>query len=117
SACAYTIEWGEKKIQDGKFLNENTNNFAEWMGLVAGLERAVECLEPLNTEIFIFSDSELVVRQVTGVYKVKNPILSSLRMNAMNLLSKFKSFEITHVKREYNKECDEKVNEILDSCK
>jgi len=115
SACAYKIDYEEKVKIKGKHLGIETNNFAEWMGLVSGLEDIVSSEDTKNINLEIIADSELVVRQVLGIYKVKSPKLAPLHMRAMNLLSKFKSYKIRHETRKHNKECDFKVNEILDS--
>jgi len=115
SACAYQIESSEKNIIDGKKLGIGTNNYAEWMALVCGLKRFISEEDTKRIDLEIISDSELVVRQVLGIYKVRNQNISILHKKAMNLLSDFKSYEIKHKTREHNKVCDKKVNEILDS--
>lgn len=117
SACAYLIEFAGERVLKGDYLGKATNNYAEWMGLVKGLEEAVKLLPSGDSHLEIYADSELVVKQVTGEYKMKSASLSPLRMSAMNMLSMFKSFKIEHVRREKNKECDAKVNEILDNSK
>ncbi|MGE3062124.1 MAG: ribonuclease HI family protein [bacterium] len=117
SACAYLIECDGKILIDGDSLGNATNNYAEWMGLVNGLKTLMRRVDPDKTDLEIFADSELVVKQITGEYKTKNANLAPLRMMAMRILSDFKSYKISHVKREFNKECDTKVNEILNHLK
>ena len=88
-----------------------TNNFAEYSGLLAALEYAVgeNC-----SSLKIFSDSELLVRQMQGRYKVSSPTLKELFDRARKLVSKVRHFSIEHVLRERNKEADRLVNKVLD---
>jgi probable phosphoglycerate mutase len=95
----------------GVFIGVATNNVAEWRGLIAGLSAALNAgIEELSIRL----DSELVVRQVTGVYRVKHPDLIPLYKTARGLLAKFKSTDIAHVPRAKNKEADAVVNRTLD---
>jgi len=97
-------------VQYGKYLGEATNNQAEYQALISGLET----LKEMGTEeVDIFMDSELIVKQVKGEYKVKDQILASLYLKVYNLLTHFK-YSITHVRREGNKLADAMVNEALD---
>jgi ribonuclease HI len=84
-----------------------TNNVAEYKALIAALEKA---LKLGVTEVEIRSDSELMVRQITGRYKVKAPQIAPLYMQAGRLLTKFTSVKINHVPRELNAEADELAN-------
>jgi ribonuclease HI len=96
----------------GKYLGVATNNVAEWSALVSGLERARE----LGVEdLAIRMDSELVVRQVTGVYRVKHADLIPLHAKAKSLLRNFKSVDIRHVPRKQNAAADAVVNQCLDA--
>jgi len=96
----------------GVFLGQTTNNVAEYSGLVTGLIQA-EKLKAEEAEFF--SDSELLVRQMNGQYKVRNPGLIPLHRKAQKLASKFRKFSITHISREQNEQADRLVNEALES--
>jgi ribonuclease HI len=96
------------------FLGTATNNVAEYTGLVLGLEKAHE-LGIRHVEVFM--DSELVVRQMMGQYRVKNEGLIPLFTKARKLASTFASFEIGHVRREYNREADLLANQAMDKAK
>ena len=95
----------------GEFLGRATNNVAEWHGLLAGLAAA---LELGADELAVRMDSELVVRQLTGVYRVKHPDLKPLFARATSLLRRFRTVEIKHVPRKENAAADAVVNRILD---
>ncbi len=95
----------------GKFLGRQTNNYAEYMGLILGLESA---LKLGADEIEIRADSELMVRQLLKVYKVKNTGLKPLFMRAQELLTRFRAVHIAHVPREKNREADEMSNRAID---
>ena len=97
--------------QIGTYLNDNTNNYAEYYGLITGLEKSIE-LGFKNVEVFM--DSLLVVKQMTGEYKVKHPNLKPLFLKAISLTRQLDSFKIFHVRREFNKEADAVVNKVLD---
>src|SRR5450759_2006627 len=89
-----------------------TNNVAEYQALLAGLELALDRgVERLD----VFLDSELVVRQVNGQYKVKDAGLKPLHAQACQLLSRFHEIEVKHVRREQNAEADRLVNEAIDA--
>lgn len=96
----------------GKFYNHCTNNFAEYMGVVIGLNAAKE----LGVrELDFYMDSQLVVRQMTGEYRVKNLDLRKIYLEIQELLSEFARVSFHHVMREKNKEADRVVNEIIDA--
>jgi ribonuclease HI len=104
-------EKGETVDRFGQLLGDQTNNYAEYMGVVLALERAVE----LEADELDFNlDSELIVKQLNREYKVKNPDLAQLFLKIHNLSSNFKKVTYKHVYREQNKEADKVVNEILD---
>jgi len=95
----------------GEYLGEQTNNFAEYSALIAGLAKA----EKLGAkEVQCFLDSELVVKQMQRIYKVKEPTLQKKFIEAYNLTTKFNKVTFKHIAREYNKEADKIVNEVLD---
>jgi ribonuclease HI len=110
------IENGEVKILalEGKYVGNTTNNQAEWQGLVFALENIVQNYNPAEINLIAYLDSELVVKQVRGEYKVKKEELKPWSVKVKQFLSKFKSFKVLHVYREHNKEADGVVNEILD---
>lgn len=94
-----------------KFLGRATNNVAEYQGLLAALSYA---LEHHYSRVKVVSDSELMVRQLTGQYKVKNPDLKILHERAKYLISQLGSFTVKHALREHNREADRLVNQALD---
>jgi len=102
---------GEILAELSEYLGLQTNNYAEYSGLLAALEYAVREQYP---SLKIFSDSELLVRQMQGRYKVSNPALQQLFTRAQSLVRKLQSFNIEHVLRERNKEADRLVNKTLD---
>jgi ribonuclease HI len=93
------------------FLGEQTNNFAEYSALLIALEYA---LKEGFRELAVYSDSELLVRQILGRYRVKNPALRGLHDKATDLIRRFKRFGIQHVRREENWKADALVNKALD---
>lgn len=103
----------------GLYLGVATNNEAEYKGLIKGLQVALEVLGETVGEsqknIKVFMDSELIVKQILGQYKVKNANLQILHREAVQLKNKFDYFHIEHVKRALNKDADRIVNEVLDS--
>jgi ribonuclease HI len=98
----------------GEYLGIATNNVAEWTALIIGLETAaalgVSALE-------VRMDSELVVKQVNGIYKVKHPALIPLHAKARTLVRKFAMIHIAHVRRNQNAAADAVVNAVLDARK
>ena len=94
------------------FIGPATNNVAEYQALLAGLEMA---LDRRVERLDVFLDSELVVRQVTGEYRVKDAGLKPLHEQACLLLSRFHEVEVKHVRREQNAEADRLVNEAIDA--
>ncbi|HEV3156769.1 MAG TPA: ribonuclease HI family protein [Candidatus Baltobacteraceae bacterium] len=110
-AAVLFAEDGTLIREAGGYLGIATNNVAEWQGLIAGLEAALE----LGAEqVVIRLDSELVVRQLTGVYRVKHPMLIPLHARARMLLRRFAGVDIGHVPREQNREADALCNRFLD---
>ncbi len=89
-----------------------TNNVAEYKALIAGL-RAAQKFTPI--EVKVRADSELLIRQLEGRYRVKNAGLQPLHREASSLLSTFPKFELQHVRREFNTEADALVNAALDA--
>jgi len=107
-------EQGKTLESFGKYLGEQTNNYAEYMGLTLGLEKAKKIGA---TEVDCFLDSELVIKQMKRIYKVKEPTLQKLFIQAYNLSQGFKKVNYTHILREKNQEADAEVNKTLDKQK
>lgn len=103
---------GEVLEEWGEYLGLQTNNVAEYSGLLAALDYAVEKKYP---SLKVLSDSELLVRQMHGQYKVKNQALRELFERAQALTRRLQQFSVQHVPRERNKEADRLVNQVLDS--
>ena len=97
---------------EGEAIGVATNNVAEYRGLIAGLAKALELHVP---EVEIVSDSELLVKQMRGEYKVKNQGLRSLSLEATRLARQLGKVEYRHVKRAHNELADRLVNEALDA--
>jgi ribonuclease HI len=102
---------GEIVARLKKYIGSNTNNVAEYFGLIAALDYAQNHgIRALRVE----SDSELMVKQLRGQYKVKSEELKPLFERAKKMSQTFESFRISHVYREQNKEADALVNQALD---
>jgi len=112
AGAVVTDETGRVVREIGTFLGRTTNNVAEWTGLITGLQAAFELGA---TEIVIRLDSELVIKQLTGVYRVKHPNMVPLHAKAKALLKKFSRVDIAHVPREQNAAADAVVNAVLDA--
>ncbi len=111
SGAVLYAENGAALAEVGEYIGHATNNVAEWRALLAGLAKARE----LGVEdLAIRMDSELVVRQVTGVYKVKHADLQPLANKAKTLLRAFRTVDIRHVRRAENAAADAVVNAVLD---
>lgn len=89
-----------------------TNNVAEYKALIAGLEMA---LEKGVTDIEVLMDSELVVSQIKGEWKIKKDTLRPLAIRARSLLERFDSWSLTHVRRAENSDADELANQGMDA--
>jgi len=103
---------GEVLEERGERIGETTNNVAEYRALLLGLERAMALGA---AEVELVGDSELVVRQVKGEYKVKNSGLRPLHGEVLDALRSFESWNVRHVPRERNAAADRLVNEVLDA--
>ncbi len=104
-------EAGRKVAQLSQYLGHQTNNFAEYQGLIAALEYA---LQHGPRALKLISDSELLVRQIKGIYKVKNPTLRDLHGRARELIAQLEWFSIGHALREQNQEADRLANAAMD---
>ena len=114
AAYAFVLEADDGTVLDarGEAIGVATNNVAEYSALVAGLRRAVEAGVD---ELDVVSDSELLVKQMRGDYKVKNRALQDLFLDASRLARQVGSVTYRHVRREHNQLADRLVNEALDS--
>lgn len=104
-------ENGEVVSTAKRFLGHCTNNIAEYQALILGLE---EALRRGSTAISIYLDSELIVRQIQGVYRVKNPTLKPLMADVRALLDRFDTWQVAHVPRSENAVADRLANEAID---
>jgi ribonuclease HI len=103
---------GNELVATGKYLGQCTNNEAEYRALLFGLAK---CKEFGKGRIKIHLDSELIVKQILGAYRVKHPNLIPLFQETMQILSGFASFSVTHVRREKNSRADELANRAIDN--
>lgn len=104
-------ETGSKVAALSEYLGHQTNNFAEYQGLIAALEYAIE---HGPKALKLISDSELLVRQIKGIYKVKNAVLQDLHGRAKELIAQMDWFSIDHAFREQNQEADRLANQAMD---
>jgi ribonuclease HI len=104
-------ETGKELAAIKEYIGETTNNQAEYKALLRALQEAAS---RGAESITCYLDSELVVKQLTGLYKIKEAGLQALAMDALKLKNKFKHIEFKHVRREQNVRADQLVNEALD---
>lgn len=102
---------GNELVGTGKYLGQCTNNEAEYRALLFGLAK---CSEFGGGRIMAYLDSELVVKQIQGHYKVKHPNLKPLFLEAMKKFKEFASVQVAHVRREKNSRADELANRAID---
>jgi ribonuclease HI len=114
AAYGYVLETGDGTVlaAHGEAIGVATNNVAEYKGLVEGLRKAAELQVD---EVEVVSDSELLVHQMRGDYKVKNEALRELWREAMRLATQFDRVTYSAVRREHNELADRLVNEALDA--
>ena len=105
-------ETGEVIAEIAAGIGEATNNVAEYSALIAGLELA---LERGVTRIDVLMDSELVVSQMKGEWKIKNDRLRALAVRARSLLNRFEEGSMRHVRRELNADADKLANQGMDA--
>jgi ribonuclease HI len=103
---------GEVLEEHGERIGRATNNVAEYRALLRGIELAAA---HGATELELIGDSELIVRQVEGRYKVKDATMRELHGKVKRALEPFEDWSIRHVRREHNAEADRLVNQVLDS--
>jgi ribonuclease HI len=102
---------GRLRVDTGRYLGETTNNVAEYQALLLGL---AEARKIEVHKLRIFADSELMVKQLTGRYRVKSPHLIPLWREALTALNKFEAWDIAHVPREENHLADAAANRAID---
>jgi ribonuclease H / adenosylcobalamin/alpha-ribazole phosphatase len=114
AAYGYVLEAEDGTVlaAHGEAIGQATNNVAEYRALVAGLEKAKELGVD---ELEVVSDSELLVKQMRGEYKVKNEALRELSLQASGLARQLGAVTYTAVRREHNELADQLVNEALDA--
>jgi ribonuclease HI len=114
AAFGYVLEAPDGTVLEarGETIGVATNNVAEYRALIAGLEAA---LARGVTELEVVSDSELLVKQMRGEYKVKNAALRQLSLKASRLARELGAVTYTAVRREHNELADRLVNEALDA--
>ena len=104
-------ETGRTVASLSEYLGHQTNNFAEYQGLIAALEYAIQ---HGPKALKLISDSELLVRQIKGIYRVKNAVLQDLHGRAKELIAQMEWFSIGHAFREQNQDADRLANEAMD---
>jgi len=102
---------GKPVAELSEFLGIQTNNYAEYNGLLAALDFALKSGE---RKLRVLSDSELLVKQIKGQYKVSSPALKELYDRAKKMIRELEWFSVEHVRRERNKEADALANEAMD---
>jgi ribonuclease HI len=102
---------GQRLAELSEFLGVQTNNFAEYSGLMAALEYAHQ---HGYRQVKVVSDSELLVKQIKGIYKVKSDSLIDIYRESKQLINKLERFEIQHVLRHLNKDADRLANDAMD---
>ena len=114
AAAAFVLEQEDGTVVDarGEAIGVQTNNVAEYTALLNGLRRAAELG---ITEVEVVSDSELMVKQMRGEYKIKNQALRELSIEATRLAHAVGNVQYTAVRREHNKLADQLVNDALDA--
>ncbi len=113
AGIGFTLEIeGDVVLAGGAFIGDTTNNVAEYEALIWGIENA---LVHGAKQLDLFADSELMVKQLTGSYKIKNEGLKALAAHAHELLGRLESWTLTHTLRAGNKQADALVNEALDN--
>jgi ribonuclease HI len=103
---------GTVAVRGGRFLGTATNNVAEYEALLWGMATALDYPQAQN--LTVYADSELLVKQMNGIYRVKNEGLKPLYERACRLAQRFSSVKFRHVRREFNTEADAMANEAMD---
>jgi len=114
AACGCVLFKNEKKLVDfdAKYLGIVTNNQSEYLGLIMGLNLAVK---HGVKELEVYLDSELAVKQMNGIYKIKNENIKKYKKEIDTILPKFDKIEFRHIRREFNTHADKILNIVLDN--
>jgi len=118
AGIGFVIAQGDTTLKEqGAYIGERTNNFAEYEALIEALREVQELFKGAlgDIEVEVRMDSELVVRQIEGRYKVKEPTLKEKFAEVQKLLAHIPHYAFVHVRREFNKRADELVNEAIDA--
>ncbi len=110
-------EFGVSVTSVSKFLGHQTNNFAEYEAVILAFEALVELVPLIEhdaTKVAVKLDSELVVKQMNGLYKVRNPVLREQKARLAQVASAFGTVSFTHVPREENSDADALANAAMD---
>lgn len=110
-AGVYILEKGKPQETIARYLGKTTNNIAEYTAAILGLERAVSIGA---SSVKLFADSELLVKQINGQYKVKNEGLKPLHFKVKELIARIGSVEVRYIPRAQNKEADALANKAID---
>ena len=114
SAYGFAILKDDDILSKGNgYLGEKTNNQAEYIALLEGLKKLLEL--DINKNVIIYMDSQLIVRQIKGVYKIRNKKLKEYYKKIVKLLDKIENWNIKHIKREENEIADKLANDAIDS--
>jgi len=111
AAIGAVLDNGQEKYFISEYIGIATNNIAEYTAMYEALKKAQELK---YDEVEVYSDSELIVKQLNGEYRVKNQDLKKIHDRINSLAEGFHKVRYIHVKREYNKEADSMVNKALD---
>ena len=111
-------EFGNSVASVSKFLGHQTNNFAEYEAVILAFEalsKLVPMVEHDTTEVVVKLDSELIVKQMKGLYKVKHPVLKEQQARLAQVAAAFGTVSFTHVPREENSDADALANAAMDN--
>jgi ribonuclease HI len=118
SAIGFTLQGPDiAPVEEGEYIGNTTNNVAEYTAAIRALGKLKSLLgaeQSAQAEAIIHADSELLVKQVNGQYKVKDPGLGKLFVQLYNACQDFRKVSFVHVRREQNKGADRMVNDALD---
>ncbi len=110
-AGIFILQGGKPVEKIARYLGTTTNNIAEYTAAIIAMEHA---LNRGATKVRLFADSELMVKQLNGIYKVKNEGLKPLFAKAKELIAKIGSVEVQYIPREMNKDADALANKAID---
>jgi ribonuclease HI len=110
-AGIYILEGGKERHRIARYLGQTTNNIAEYTAAILGLEYAVEAGA---SKVGLLADSELLVKQLNGQYRVKNEGLKPLYQKVKELIAKIGNVEVQYIPRALNKEADALANKAID---